>query len=234
MNRIKIIVIFLIFFMAENMFAQMDKMVGIRWYSIVYDKSGNKSEYIETDKVEYSRKIILKAVFEGFAENDIAKFIIVDDEENICFEAIREIKNKEILLECNLLTTVERLSRITEPKVKFKCKINIMNNYFFESCFIDAEFVYIIEVILSNDKMFHVSPHKFILKSDDGIYEKEIDVAADGIFIGWVEYTFSNIIPGKTYSLIYVNGEKKYVRLEKVPFHELLNTIEKVEESRWR
>jgi hypothetical protein len=228
----------LVLLFTGNVYSQSNNNIEVTWWNILYDEEGNEKGYKRADTLNYNRLIIVKIFFNGHGRNDFVKCTIVDDEGNICFEEIKEITNDEILLRCRLLTTEEYLLNAIEPNIKFKCVINIMNEQFFESEFIDVIFTLTMVISFPPDTFQH---DKYLLKSSDGSYEHEIDLEDDVSFITKDTYgrkvthfAFPNVLPGKVYTLIYTNANslRQYTRGEDIPFHELLNTIEK--ETVWR
>jgi hypothetical protein len=216
----------LMFLVIGNIYSQSDSNTEINWYNILYDEEGIIKEYIVSNTFYYNSPIIIKIFFNENDENKFVKCTIVDDKENICFEEVREVINNEILLKLSLFTTTEYLMNANNLKMMFKCKINIMNEYFFESEYIDVFFAYIINVVVNPWSHGYGG---YELKSTDGSYEYELDIERDGVLIGeLIQCSFINLLPQRNYTFILVseNGIYRNIWFEDKPFHELLYTIE--------
>ena len=220
--------IYFLLFLTFNIYSQSNNGVEITWYNLFYDEYGNINDFDEARNVNYDTPIGINIIFNGFRDNDFVKIIIVDDQGNVCFEEIREIRNNEISIISKLLTTEEYLENTTKPYIKFKCKINIMNEYFFESEYIEVNFAYRMAVLLRNDIPNRNRQDRYVLRSTDGYYQHEVHLGEDGILIGHYTYfTFPNLIPNKYYSLFQIGrtGEEFSRMPSNIPFHKLLHTI---------
>ena len=206
--------------------SQSSNSINVSWYNIIYDETGNASEFIEAGIIKYDMPIAIRIRFNGFRENDFVKLNIIDDAGNNTFEEIREIRNNEILFELKLLTTEEYLMNIMRPYIKFRYVINVMNEYYFEGEYIEVFFAFRMQVFGHSAEDYN---HGWILRSTDGDYEHKVHAHNDGFFTGFITYfMFPNLIPGRYYSLFWVNQSgQEFRRMEVTPFHELLNTSER-------
>jgi hypothetical protein len=210
--------------------------VEFYFYDIEYDDEGVVEKYSKKTTIDYGTPTIIQILFSGIEDNNFVKISVLDNENNICFEVIKEIINGEINVKCNFLTTRDILSRLNsvDAILNFKCKINIMNKYYFESNTI------LVNIIVEH-KLFALKGFlrgdpigKFILRSTDGEYEQMLDALEDGVQRDrYISLKYYGVFPDKYYSLFYrelypdiYNNSIEVVHEENKPFYELFKAID--------
>ncbi|MCL2373962.1 MAG: hypothetical protein FWC65_01805 [Treponema sp.] len=231
MNRICLGILFL-FFINLFLHSQDNNNVEVRWYTIIYDKDGNISEFVEADEIIYDTPIMMRILLNGFRENASVRSIIIDDEGNISFEQVARIRNNEVQFQLRLLTTEKYLISAARPYIRFRYEIHIRNQYHFYGEYFNVAFAVRMYALLRPDIL---EDDRFVLRSTDGYYEHEVHMGKDGVFSGYPTnfmlpkvFTFPNVIPGRYYSLHWINRVgREFPRMDITPFHEILNTIER-------
>jgi len=229
MNRIRLGIVFLLL-VNVSLYSQDNNDVEVRWYTIMYAYDGTISELVEADEIIYNTPMLVWIVCNGFEENTSVRFSLIDDEGNTIFEQAAKTRNNEVQFELRLLTTEEYLLNAAMPYVRFRYEIYSKNQYHFESEYFDVAFAFRWRVIGSGE----ATTERYALRSTDGYYDHEVYVAKDGVFSGERNtkvFIFPNVIPGKYYSLYWINwADEDFLQLDTVPFHELLGIIV-IEES---
>jgi hypothetical protein len=198
------------------------EITDLKWEAITYDEQGNESGKEEVTEIEYGTTALLCAKTSGLEDGEYMNFTITNEATGFSETKSIQVKNNEVELRYDIPVNREKLALLTEGEdLEYACAVETANKRAKRNGGqIKVGFTHIVEYAADKDAI--ENSVSYVLKSTDGEYNQALDASSDAIQGDrYITLKFTQIIPGKRYTLIKRINNKEIVEWEDKPFMEL-------------
>jgi hypothetical protein len=199
----------------------------IKWYNILYGPDGNEKGTEETDSIEYATYFIIKIK----VKNHNGKTVNYGLFENGVLASRDSVKvqNGEAVIKKYIIASSRELMGLDENHVyTYKITAEAASGVTRESKTVKMNFNTAISYPVSKESI--LKNDTYILSSADGSYKQSLNALDDSVPMGdHALLKFTNILPGKNYSLYYYKPEldEGVYRFENMPFYQMFPNNDK-------
>jgi hypothetical protein len=201
------------------------KIEEIKWYTILYDAEGIESGTEETDSIEYATFFIIKIKVEN--HNGAINYNLFENGALVSRDS-EKVTNGEAVIKKHIIASSKELMGLDEDH-EYTYKITAeINGVTKESKTVKMNFTRAISYPVSKEGI--MKNDTYILSSADGSYKQSLNALDDSVPMGdHVLLKFTNILPGKNYSLYYYKPEldEGVYRFENMPFYQMFPNNDK-------
>jgi len=194
---------------------------------IVYNDKGEETGTEESEKVEYGKQWMVKVKVKDVANGEHVNVKISCEAVGFSLVKAAEVKDGEAEVRFDARISRKALAQLGEgDELAFICEVETMDRRAKKGGGeITVVFTYIMKYI-SGTEVNHEGD-EYTLESTDSAYKQIHDIQSDSVSDeGYTTITFTDVLPGKKYSLFYHNRQTgdEYPRFLEMPFSDLIFT----------
>jgi hypothetical protein len=190
----------------------------------LYDEEGDEAGSEVSEKIEYGKSGIVKVKTKDVPDGSFVNVTLSCKTSDFTVVKAAEVKDIEARLPFDANISRQTLAKLKDgDELVYTCTVETADKRAKkEGSKIQVVFTYRMEYIPKpSDNQDNV---EFILESTDGEYKQTHNVQSDSVLEdGYATILFTDVLPGKNYSLTYHNREtgENYQRLTDLPFSKL-------------
>ncbi|MCL2382598.1 MAG: hypothetical protein FWC64_13585, partial [Treponema sp.] len=196
----------------------------IKRYKTIYDDKGNETGSEESETIDYGKQGMLKIKTKDVADGGFVNVTISCATTGFSTVRAAEVKDNEAELPFTAAMSRQTLERLGDgDDLVYKFAVETADKRAkADGGEIKAVFTHIQEYTpAANTEQYN---NEFTLESADGEYKQTHDILSEGVLKDGIGIlAFTDVLPGKTYSLTYHNRETEetLLRFSEVPFSKL-------------